>query len=480
MKQAMRGWRLGLAAMLPVVVSTVLIGVAYPASAVSSADWPAYLDGPAHSSFNAADTAITPSNVASLVKKWRFKGDPKTMTGQPGPGLFSSPTVADGAVYIGANTGWFYKLNEATGAVMAMVFLGYQPKLTCAARGFVSTATVAVDPSDGQDTVYVGAPDGYLYAMRASDLSLKWRSVIDIPSTTVSDYFEWSSPTVANGKIYIGSASHCDNPLTRGALVGYDQATGQEFARFFTVPSGILGGGIWSSAAVDSSGFVYVSTGTQPKNTKQRYYSVSLVKLDPNTLQPLAWFTVPNSQLHGDGDFGASPVTWTATINGVSTPMVGACNKNGIFYALDQSTMTVAWEEMIGTPNTTASPRAQCSAAPIYDGTSLYAASNPTTINGVSYRGSIRRLDPGTGAALWQTGLPNSVIGSPTMNGGGVIAVGTYDSTATPNAVYLVDASTGTIIRTLTTGGSTFAQSVFADGMLFTANVNGTLTAWGL
>jgi outer membrane protein assembly factor BamB len=66
------------------------------------------------------------------------------------------------------------------------------------------------------------------------------------------------------------------------------------------------------------------------------------------------------------------------------------------------------------------------------------------------------------------------------MNGGGVIAVGTYDSTATPNAVYLVDASTGKIIRTLTTGGSTFAQSVFADGMLFTANVNGTLTAWGL
>jgi polyvinyl alcohol dehydrogenase (cytochrome) len=319
-----------------------------------------------------------------------------------------------------------------------------------------------------------------LYALRASDLSIRWRAVIDVPSTTVNDFFVWSSPTVANGKVYIGSASHCDKPLTRGALVGYDQATGKELARFFTVPPGILGGGIWTSAAVDSSGFVYVSTGTQPKNTKQRYYSVSLVKLDPNTLQPLAWFTVPNSQLHGDGDFGASPVIWTATINGVPTPMVGACNKNGIFYALDRSTMTVAWEKMIGTSNTTASPRAQCSAAPIHDGTSLYAAGNPTTINGASYRGSIRRLDPGTGAALWQTGLPNSVIGSPTMNGGGVIAVGTYDSTATPNAVYLVNASTGEIIRTLTRGGKTFAQSVFADGMLFTANVNGTLTAWGL
>jgi outer membrane protein assembly factor BamB len=470
-KHATRGWRLGLAAMLAVVVSTPLTAAAYPASAVSPADWPTYLDGSAHSSFNSADATITPGNVAALARKWQFRADPATMPGEPGPGLFSSPTVADGAVYIGANTGWFYKLDEATGAVLAKVFLGYQPRLTCGARGLISTATVAVDPSDGQDTVYVGAPDGYLYALRASDLSLKWRSVIDIPSSTVSDYFVWSSPTVANGKIYIGSASHCDKPLTRGSLVGYDQATGQEFARFFTVPPGILGGGIWSSAAVDSSGFVYVSTGTQPKDTTQRYYSVSIVKLDPSTLQPLAWFTVPDSQLHGDNDFGASPVIFGR--------YVGACNKNGIFYALNRSTMTVAWEKVIGTGSNRASP-AQCSAAPVYDGTSLYMAGDPTTINGVAYRGSIQRLNPHTGVTLWATGLPNSVLGSPTMNGGGVIAVGTFDSTVTPNSVYLVDASTGTIIRTLTKGGKTFAQSVFADGMLFTANVNGKLTAWGL
>jgi hypothetical protein len=45
MKQAMRGWRLGLAGMLPVVVSAVLLGVGYPVAAVSSVDWPAYLDG---------------------------------------------------------------------------------------------------------------------------------------------------------------------------------------------------------------------------------------------------------------------------------------------------------------------------------------------------------------------------------------------------------------------------------------------------
>jgi polyvinyl alcohol dehydrogenase (cytochrome) len=438
--------------------------------AAAPTDWPAYLDGALHSSYNALDTAITPANARTLVKKWHFRGAAPTLPGQPGPALYSSPAVAGGAVFIGDNSGYFYKLNETTGAVLAKVFIGFQPKLTCAARGFIATATVAPDPVTGQDTVYVAAADGYLYALNASDLSLKWRSVIDIPSTTVSDFFDWSSPTVADGKIYVGSASHCDKPLTQGALVGFDQATGAEFARFFTVPNGFLGGGIWSSVAVDSAGNVYATTGSQPKNTTNRYDSVSIVKFDP-MLNPLGVFTVPNSQLGGDGDFGGSP-----TIFGSD---VGACDKNGIYYALNRATMTVDWETRIGAKSSSASP-AQCSAAAIYDGKYLYMGGDPTTIGGVAFRGSVMRLDPATGAILWQTGLPNSVIGSPTMNGGGVIGVGTYDFTATPNAEYLIDSSTGKILKTLATGGTDFAQNVFANGDVFTANVGQGMVVFGL
>jgi len=459
------------AGMLLMLAGLALVPAGSATAAVGPTDWPAYLDGVMHSSYNAADTAITPGNVGTLVKKWHWRGDLPTITGQPGPALYSSPTVADGAVFIGANNGFFYKLNETTGAVLAKVFIGYQPKLTCAARGFIATATVAPDPVTGQDTVYVAAADGYLYALNATDLTTKWRSVIDIPSTTVSDFFDWSSPTVANGKIYVGSASHCDNPLTRGALVGFDQATGNQFAKFFTVPDGFLGGGIWSSVAVDSAGNVYATTGSQPKNTTNRYYSVSIVKLDGNTLQPLGLFTVPNSQLGGDGDFGGSP-----TIFGSD---VGACDKNGIYYALNRATMTVDWETRIGAKSSSASP-AQCSAAAIYDGTYLYMGGDPTTIGGVAYRGSVLRMDPSTGAILWETGLPNSVIGSPTMNGGGVIGVGTYDFTTVPNAEYLVNSSNGQIVRTLATGGTDFAQNVFADGYVFTANVGQGLNAYHL
>jgi outer membrane protein assembly factor BamB len=446
-----------------------ILMAAGPVSAQSPTDWPAYLYSTGHSSYNAADTAITPANAGQLIKAWHWKGDAATLPGQPGPALFSSPTVSGGAVFLGANNGYFYKLDETTGAVLAKVFIGFQPALTCSARGFISTATVTADPSDGQETVYVAAPDGYLYAFNASDLSVKWRSVIDIPSTTVSDYFAWSSPTVANGKIYVGSASHCDKPLTRGSVIAYDQATGTEIARFYTVPSGYLGGGVWSSIAVDSDGYVYASTGTQPKHTPNRFYSVSIVKLDPDTLQVLGSFTVPNSQLGGDSDFGSSP-----TIFG---PYVGACNKNGIYYALDRATMQPVWETQIGDKSNSANP-AQCSAAAIYDGQHLYMAGDPTTINGVSYRGSVLEMDPSTGAILWQTGLPDSAIGSPTLNGGGVLAVGTYDFTTTPNAFYLVNAADGQILTTLSSGGQDFAQPVFANGRLFLANAGHGLTVW--
>jgi outer membrane protein assembly factor BamB len=442
-----------------------------PAAAVSPTDWTAFMLVPGHSSYGAVDTTITPTNVGQLSQRWRWRGDAATMAGQPGPSLFSSPTVADGSVYIGSNNGYFYQLNETTGAVQHRVFIGYRPGLTCAARGFIATATVAPDPATGESTVYVAAPNGYLYAMRASDLSVKWRSVIDIPSNTVNDYFQWSSPTVANGRIYVGSASHCDKPLTRGAVVGYNQATGAEFARFYTVPAGLLGGGVWSSVAVDSDGYVYASTGTQPKNTTNRYDSVSIVKLTGDTLQRVGGFTVPDAELGGDGDFGGSP-----TVFGTH---VGACNKNGLYYALNRATMTLDWKVRLGVKSSSASP-AQCSSAAIWDGTYLYFAGDPTTIGGVSYRGSVRRIDPQTGAFLWQTGLPNSVLGAPTMNGGGVIAASTYDSSATPNALYLLRASTGQVIRTFSTGGKYFGQPVFANGYLFGTNIGQGLRAYHL
>jgi outer membrane protein assembly factor BamB len=72
----------------------------------------------------------------------------------------------------------------------------------------------------------VAGGDGYLYALDAATGAVDWKSVIAIPSTTVNDYYDWSSPTVVNGNIYVGVASNCDSPLVAAGLKEYSQATG--------------------------------------------------------------------------------------------------------------------------------------------------------------------------------------------------------------------------------------------------------------
>ena len=457
------------------LAAAIAAGVAFPAasggaSAVTGtgSNWSSYLDGPTHASYNPVARVITSASARKLTRAWTFRGAPASQKGQPPPGFLSSPTVVDGAIYIGADTGWFYKIDAATGAVLARRFIGYQKAKTCPAQGFVDTATVMIDHSDGQRMVYVGGPDGYLYALRASNLSVKWRSVIALPSPTVSNYFEWSSPTIARGRIYVGVASGCDRPLVPGALISFGQETGRRLAVFRTVPDGMLGGSIWSSAAIGPDHDIYVTTGNAGMGYTEPRYSDAVVKLSPKRLRPMAWFGIPRRALIPDGDFGSSP-----TIFG---NFVGACDKNGVYYALHRSSMRLAWSHRVGMGQTRHG-NSTCDAAPVYDGRSLYVAGGTVTIKGRRYFGSIQRLSATTGRRIWETGLPDVVVGSPTMDGGGVIAVATYGFGAKPNVIDLIDAATGRVVRTLVRGQADFAQAVFADGRLFTADAGG-LTGW--
>jgi outer membrane protein assembly factor BamB len=427
---------------------------------VATTDWPAYLDGPSHDSFNAGDGTITPANASALKQKWSFT---------TGNGYFSSPTVFDGAVFIGANNGWFYKLSAANGTVVDKIFLGTNPVLSCQPppTGIVSTATASLNPSTKVPTVYVSGANGYLYAMRASNLAVEWKSVIAIRSTKVNDYYDWSSPTVAGGRIYIGVSSNCDKPLVRGGLISYDQTTGKRLGEFYTVPSGKVGGSIWSSIAVGSNGDVYASTGNGPLGSPAEQllgYSESIIKLSP-TLQFLARFQVPSAQEGQDTDFGASPVLFG--------PYVGACNKNGVFYALSQTTMKLAWQRQVSDSDYGLEA---CIATPAWNGKHLFFVTPAIKLGGTSYTGTVQERDP-SGPLVWVAGLPNALDGSPTLDGDGVLAAGTYDEQPTPNATYLLDAANGHILRNVVTGGD-FAQSVFAEHWLFVANQNG-VSAWG-
>jgi outer membrane protein assembly factor BamB len=457
----------------------VFLGVALPrwVSAQTFVNWETYLHDPTHSSFNNQATAITPANATALVPAWSWRGT----------SLYASPTVYNGRIYIGAKNGVFYALDEATGGVVWERFLGVAPQLTCPSTGLVATATVAVDPSTQVPIVYVYSPDGNLYALNAGDGAIVWSSNVFTPSSEVNDYFAWSSLTVINGLVYVGISSHCAKPAVRGGVKAFQQATGTPVATYFSVPEGAVGASVWSSLAVSPSGNVLVSTGW--KGPTEPGDAVSVVRLDGQTLAKLDIWTVPESEFVPDSDFGGSPTIFQANLGGTITPMVGACNKNGKYYALRLDNLAAgpvwtfqagtAWNDPIGEAGGGVTAGGQCLAAAIWDGSRLFVASNGTRIGDVPVGGSIRELDPATGAVIWNTGLPNPVYGSPSLNGAGVIALATLSSGPGQKAAYLIDASNGSILKTLSTSNvSTFAQPVFADEFLFVATIGGRLTAY--
>lgn len=433
-------------------------------SAPTAAEFPMFGYDTGHTAHNPLAVAITPALASQLVVRWKFHPAAATQSGQPGPAVNATPVSFDGTTYVGVGTGWFYALNEKTGAILWQQFMGYRTKLTCPAQGVVSSPAVVDDPQSGLPVVFVGAPDGNVYAFNAADGSIKWKSQIVTPSTTVNDYFLLSSPAVANGHVYIGTTSSCDQPLVHAGVVSLDQATGAVQHWYYTTPPGGIGGSVWSSVAVDpADGSVYVSTGNKYTKSTATGDFDSIVRLDGTTMAKVSSWTVPTSDT--DSDFGSSPTLFTAPNGqGGTLSLVGACSKNGYYYALNRASLSAGpvWSFHVGAYATDPD---SCIAGAAFDGSHLYVAGPSTTINGIAYSGSIRALNPATGTPVWEVGLPDNVVGTPTVNGSGVLAVGTYALGSTTNATRLFQTSNGALLATLQTK-LLFAQPVWVNDEL--------------
>jgi outer membrane protein assembly factor BamB len=453
----------------------VLSGAVGSTLGAPGTDWAGYLFNGEHSSSSPAAT-LTPAQAQILRRQWRFTADVANRRGQPPARFFASPTVSGKTVFIGSNTGWFYALNSRTGAVRWKRMLGYQPKLTCPAHGFVSTAAVGPDPESGRSTVYVGAADGYLYALDATTGKTVWRSVVGrrLPSTKVNDIYNWASPVVGNGHVYMGVSSNCDNPWVRGGVQSFDQGTGALDAVHWGVPPHATGGGVWTSPARDSvTGDVYVTIGSGPGDGPQGD-NYSIVRLDGATMAKDSLWTVPPEDRLGDPDFASSPTLFRP--NG-GPDLVAACNKNGTLYAWDRDHLSDGpfWTLQVG--NGYARGQRACLAAPVWNGSSLIVGGNPVTLpDGVDYRGSLRKINPSTGVPQWETGVGGVVLGTPSLSAGGVIAAIEYKGEpGTTKGIPLVDAANGDQVGFLS-GLSGFAQPVLVGGGLLVATDAGTLS----
>ncbi len=323
----------------------------------------------------------------------------------------------------------------------------------------------------GTSVVYVPGGDDNMYALNALTGALIWKTNLG----TQPAWYLWSSPILFNGSLYEGIASFGDCPLVQGQLVQMNAATGAIQHTANLVPNGCVGAGVWTSPTVDpSDGSIYVTTGT-PAGCANPGLNLApaIVKLRASDLSILSSWTVPTSeQTFGDEDFGGTPTLFTATINGVQRQLVGALNKDGLFFAWDRSNLAAGpvWQSTTADPS--GSPRSIVSAA--YDGKYLYVGGGSAIINGASCYGNISAMDPATGAFIWRSCQDFMTAGITEIPGMIIEGVGAGGQ------VKFLNTANGATVFTFNSGSMVQGEVTVSNGILYLPQANGNLMAAGL
>jgi polyvinyl alcohol dehydrogenase (cytochrome) len=456
-KKALRArqrWMRWLALLLIVgallVAATGAIRQFTPASAVST-DWPMYLHDYSRDG-TGTDTTISTSNASQLALDWTFK------TGGP---IASAPASAGGIVYVGSWDGYEYALNANTGALVWKTFLG-QTTAPCYPQ--LAGVSSAADVENG--VVYVGGGDSNWYALDAATGNILW-SVFTGDNT--KGWYNWSSPLIYNGYAYIGVASVGDCPLIPGQLLQVSLTTHLVVNSYNTVPTGQVGGGIWTSPSVDpSTNTIFVTVGNLNPTAE-------IFALDANTLAVKSSWSVPQSDAQvagGDSDFGTSPILFTDT-NG--DQLLGAINKNGIGYVFNRNNLAAGpvWETQVAVGGTCPEcGDGSVSSAAFGNGT-LFMAGGNAVINGQGYKGSVNALNPATGQYLWQHSASGMIVPALAYSNGLVLD-------GAGSTLEVLDASSGTRLWSYTTGGQLYAEPTVANGQIFAGSTDSNIYAFGL
>jgi len=279
-------------------------------------------------------------------------------------GLEATPIVVDGVMYTSGNWGRVYALDARTGRELWTFFPDVDGQYGRYACCDVVNRGVAV----WQGRVYVGALDGWLYALDARSGQVLWKA--DTFVSRKRPYTITGAPVIAGDVVVIGQGG-ADFADGRGYVSAYDLTSGNLRWRFFTVPGDPKkpvenpeladaartwspnslwasggGGTPWDAMAYDPTlDLLYVGTGNaSPYAWRDRspgggdnLFLASILAIHPRTGR-LAWHyqTVPGEQW----DYTATQKMILADlpIGGRTRHVLMQAPKNGFFYVLDRRT----------------------------------------------------------------------------------------------------------------------------------------------
>jgi polyvinyl alcohol dehydrogenase (cytochrome) len=189
-------------------------------------DWPSH--GFSHHNHRATpyETKIGTGNVASLKEAWAFRIDEQTPD-WPINGVTATPTMGHGLLYVPAWNGILYALSPKNGKI----------KWQYEALGGVGIQSSAAVTADGRVIIVDGSGDIVVHCVDARTGEPLWTTPV---GETFGDHV-WSSPQVANNRVFIGVSGFTDTDAGRapGRLVALDLDTGAILWQRRMVPPGV-------------------------------------------------------------------------------------------------------------------------------------------------------------------------------------------------------------------------------------------------
>lgn len=300
-----------------------------------------------------------------------------------GDGVYSSPTIVDGSVFVGSDDGRIQALDADDGSESWHV---------------ETDDRVTASPAVSDGVAFVGSNDGHVYALDTADGSEEW--------TFETDGDIISSPAVADGVVYIGSEDNHTYAL--------DVEDGSELWSFET------GDSVRSSPLV-ADGIVYVGSDdtsiyalNATDGTEEWAFETGSSVFSSPTLVDDQVFVASDQVYALDAATGSEAWTYEPDFWVVNSLTV----EGDSLYVKD-----AAWDATAGTY------QELLTAVDIADGTEQwtyeiddagwYSDSTPTVADGIVYVGSndggFHAIDDSDGSHVWSTSIGDWVGSSPTV-----------------------------------------------------------------
>ena len=449
----------------------------FPPAAPAAHEWTTSFAANDHTGYNPTPSSLTTASASSSKLKWTVH-TPGQLTGEP--------VGANGLIYFGSWDG-YERAVDKTGHVVWSTYVGVTfndpPPPGCLGGGGGPTGTPTAVTIWNASLLYVSGGDSNLYAIDALTGAIDWHTRLG----PTPQSFLWSSPTVYNGSVYVGLGSLQECPAVQGKVFQLSTVTGAVQHVFNTTPDGCTGAPVLTTGAVDpADGSIYFAAGNSPGTCSSPYqYTASILKFRASDLTLLDHWQMPAAeQTISDPDFGASPMLFDATIAGVQHPMLGLVNKTGVYYAFDRSALSAGplWRATIAVGNNcpVCGPGAAI-ATSAFDGNSVYVGGTATTINGVSCAGSLRALDPSSGAFRWERCLNYPILASISAAPGLVVAAWGPDLTIfaadTGSTLFVYHDPNPSPTPTLGTTANFWGGAAISEGVIYQGNIDGNLFA---